>query len=423
MEPARIVPLHPVSPPSVRVDGERIVVDRLVLAEPSLARFLASRPEAEWAELVGRGLRIGLLAIQDAGTTLDVELVRREFELLLQRADALNERAAVALDGVLRTNFGDGDGRLPRTLERFLGDKGQLRALVGELFDEGRRDSAIGRLRELLGRYFDGDASRLALLLDPTRLGSPLHQFRTEVSASFGQLNERLTAIESAASARAAERAKSAAKGADFEAAVGDQLADICRGTGDLLERTGDGAGDVIRSKKGDFLITLDERLTRGADLRVVVECKDRPMSARAMRDELAAARQNRSAAAALVCFSTNHAPAAIVPFHLRGSDVYCALDAAAPEPDILQAAVRLARLVALVSLDRQQADIDAGAAGAALEAVRGQLDAIRALKMQLTSIGNASAQVSQGLDRLRDGILARLAQAEAALGLGERRG
>jgi hypothetical protein len=261
---ARIVQLHPVAPlPSVQVDGDRIVVDHITLTEPSLARFLGARPEDSRAELVERALRIGLLAIQDAGTSLDVELVRREFEALLQNANTLNERAATTLDTVLRQNFADGDGRLPRTLEKFLGDKGQLRAFVGDLFDETRRDSAIGRMHELLGRYFDGDASRLAQLLDPTRLNSPLYQFRTEVTESFGKLNERLTAIEAASAARADERSRSAAKGADFEDAVGQLLADVCHGSSDLLERTGDETGAVIRSKKGDFLVTLDERVTR----------------------------------------------------------------------------------------------------------------------------------------------------------------
>ena len=72
-------------------------------------------------------------------------------------------------------------------------------------------------MRTLLGTYFDGDASKLALLLDPTRQHSPMHQFRTEVAAGFEKLNERLTAIEAAAAARGAERARSAAKGGDFE--------------------------------------------------------------------------------------------------------------------------------------------------------------------------------------------------------------
>src|SRR5262249_6650104 len=122
------------------------------------------------------------------------------------------------------------------------------------------------------------------------------------------------------------------------------------------------------------------------------------------------------SAAAALVCFTTDHAPASIAPFHLHGSDVYCVLDRTAPDPAVLEAALRLARLVALATLDKVESEVDAAAAQAAIEGIRGQLDAIRALKSQLTSIGTASQQVSQGLDRLRDNVLAKLSDAEAAL-------
>ena len=89
--------------------------------------------------------------------------------------------------------------------------------MVDELFDETKRDSAIGRIGRMLERYFDGDASKLAVLLDPTRLNSPMHQFRQEMSAGFKSIEERLVAIEAAAAARGAERARSAAKGVDFE--------------------------------------------------------------------------------------------------------------------------------------------------------------------------------------------------------------
>src|SRR5204863_7163306 len=184
--------------------------------------------------------------------SMDVDMVRDEFEKLARANEQANSRAVEALDQVLRANFADGDGRLPRTLERFLGDRGQLRAFVNELFDETKRDSAIGRMRTLLGSYFDGDASKLALLLDPTRQDSPMHQFRSEVTASFEKLHERLAAIEAAAAARGAERAKSAAKGTDFEDVLEAMLGDLTRGTGDLLDRTGGETGELLRSKKGD---------------------------------------------------------------------------------------------------------------------------------------------------------------------------
>jgi hypothetical protein len=417
MQHATVVPLpEPRLAPCVVLDGDRIVVEHLSLLEPGLARFIAERPPDDRPGLVSRALRIGLLALQDAGSSMDVDLVRREFETMLQRAESLNDRVAGQVDEVLRANFADGDGRLPRTLEDFLGDRGQLRTFTRELFDEERRDSAIGRMRILLGDYFDGDASRLAHLLDPTRMGSPLHQFRAEVAKGFEGLNERLSAIEAAASARASERARSAAKGADFEDLLEGMLAEAVRGTDHLVERTSDAAGHVMASKKGDFVLTLDPETMRGSAVRLVVECKDRSVSGRAMRDELLEAKRNRDAAVGLVVFSTDHAPAGIEPFDVRLGDVYCAIDPHHPEPATLDAALRLARLLALAQSREADADVDRAALDAALERVRAELDAVRGLKTKLTTIGTAAKAVSAGLDQLRAAVVARVAEAEAEL-------
>lgn len=400
----------------VSVRGDRVIIDHLTLQDAGLAAFAAERPADERPALVSRALRIGLLALQDAGASLDVDLVRREFEAMVRQAESLNERVATQVDEVMRQNFADGEGRLPRTLEAFLGDRGQLRTFTRELFDEDRRDSAIGRMRILLGSYFEGDGSRLAQLLDPTRLGSPLHQFRDEVSKGFSQLNDRLTAIEAAGAARARERARSAAKGADFEDLLEAMLVEALRGGDHLVERTSDVTGHVLGSKKGDFIVTLDPAATRGAVVRIVVEAKDRAISGRAMRDELAEARRNRDAAVGLVVFSATHAPAGIAPFDVRMGDVYCVIDAADPQPATLDAGLRLARLLALATSRQPDDAVDATAVGEALDRIRAELDAVRALKTRLTTIGSAARAVNAGLDDLRDGIVARIAEAEAAL-------
>ena len=415
--PIRAVPdPDPGTGTRVQLDGDRILVDGLTVHDPALAAFLAERPADDRPDLIARAVRIGLLALQDAGVTVNVDVVRGEFEKLMRQAESVNEKAAQTLEQTLRANFADGDGRLPRTLERFLGDRGALRSMVDELFDESKRDSAIGRIGSMLERYFDGDASKLALLLDPTRLHSPMHQFRQEMTDGFRSLEERLVAIEAAASARGAERARSTAKGGDFEDLLEAMLADLARGTGDLLDRTGTEAGAVMKSKKGDFVLTVDARAARGHDVRVVVEAKDRPMSMRAMRDELREARENRGASVAVAVFTPNHAPAGIAPFAVFGDDVYCVIDPEAPEPATLEAAVKLARLLALASLAEHEVEVDAAAIGAALTAVREQLELVRSLKSQLTSISNATKAVWTGLDTMRSNILARVADAEAEI-------
>ena len=312
---------------TVTVTGQSINVVGLTLQDPTLAAFVAEAPEADRGALAERALRIGLLAICNANATVNVDVVRAEFTRLVSDLAATQAEAAQTLEATLRTNFADGDGRLPRQLEAYLGDSGKLNRLVGDLFDEGRRDSALGRLRELLGRYFDGDGSQLATLLDPTRRGSPLYQFRTEMSDEFRRLNERLEALEDARKARAEERARGTAKGADFEAALGERLGSIARGMGDLVERTGADGGDAMTSKKGDHVITVDPTRTRGTSLRIVVEAKDRSMPLSRMTKELAEARVNRSARIALAVFTPHTAPTAVAPLALIGPDVYATYD------------------------------------------------------------------------------------------------
>src|SRR5688572_28725748 len=121
---ARIVSF-PGSHDGVRVAGDRIEVDRLAVTDGPLAAWLAAQPADDHAILVERAIRIGLTALQGTGVTLNLDAVRSEFERFADQSRTANERAAEALEHVLSTNFGDGDGRLPRTLETFLGDRGK----------------------------------------------------------------------------------------------------------------------------------------------------------------------------------------------------------------------------------------------------------------------------------------------------------
>ena len=81
---------------------------------------------------------------------------------------------------------------------------------------------------------------------------------------------------------------------------------------------------------------------------------------------------------------------------------MYCVIDPDAPEPATLEAAIRLARLLALASLAEREVEVDAAAIAAALTAIREQLEVVRQLKSQLTSISNATKAVWTGLDTMR---------------------
>ena len=115
--------------------------DGLRLTDRSLAAFVEQRPPDDRPELAERALRIGLHALQDAGTSLDVDVVRREFDdAAAAQRDASTSGPRPSWTRCCAQNFADTDGRLPRTLEKFLGDRGQLQPFVTELFDESKRD-------------------------------------------------------------------------------------------------------------------------------------------------------------------------------------------------------------------------------------------------------------------------------------------
>src|SRR3954470_4253104 len=90
---AHVIPLHP----SVRLEGDRIVIDGLSISDPALAAFLGEPEAAEREAIAERALRIGLLALQDVGVTVNVDAVRTEFERMMRQAEQVNERAATAL--------------------------------------------------------------------------------------------------------------------------------------------------------------------------------------------------------------------------------------------------------------------------------------------------------------------------------------
>ncbi len=397
----------------VRIEGDNIAVTGLSLRDADLALYVGEHPAVDRPAVVERGLKVGLIALRNAGVTINVDFVAREFDRLMHRTDESHDRAAVALDSALRETFAAKDGTLPRTLEQFLGKDGTLRRLVDDLFDEERRDSAIGRMRTLLAGYFDGDGAIISRMLDPQLAGSPLHGFRTEMREMLKDVSDRLIRLEAARDARADEREKGTAKGLDFEDAVEARLAALLRGTGDLVEPTGTAVGNSVRSRKGDFLITLDPSWTRGVPVCVAVEAKSGRVGLSKLCRDLDETRRNRGAAIAVAVYRAGNAPSGCAPFTLHGEHIICEFDPDDPDDTAFTAAVRLGRALAL-SAAREHADVvDAAAVRRDLDGIRAQLNAIAGMKSKLTSISTATGDVRNSLDALRQGVLDRVMSIE----------
>ena len=409
-----IVPISSASKPTqVEIVGDRIRVASLEVVDRALAGFLESRTPEDRAETVERAMRVGLMALQSASGSIDVDHVRRAFDKLLADASESNKKATAEVEEILRKTFANEGGALPATLERFLGDKGALALFTKDLFDENRRDSALGKLNTILGTYFDGDASKLAHLLDPTREASPLSGFRAEIAKRFDDVLLKIVELDASQKAAKGERKKGTAKGADFESRVIAEYTELLRATNDEIEGTGGVAGSIPDSKKGDAVITINGRDASASVLRIVVEVKDKVMSGPAIEKELAEARENRKAEIALMVFSEAAAPAGASPFVLSRHGVYCVVDPEAPDVAILEAGYRLARISALIRAKSEGSGADLSAVKDAIDALRSRLDSVKEIKKTLTANDSTTEKARDELDALRSAIVTEIDRIE----------
>ena len=76
--------------------------------DPALAAVLVQREPADRPAVIERALKVGLLAIQDVAVSMDVDVVRDEFEKLLRASEQANTRATEALARFLRDQHLEG---------------------------------------------------------------------------------------------------------------------------------------------------------------------------------------------------------------------------------------------------------------------------------------------------------------------------
>ncbi len=220
------------------------------------------------------------------------------------------------------------------------------------------------------------EALRTAVAADAP--GSPLQRLRADLVAGLneshrrlaGQLTELRTALEvdkATTQATAAAAAKAPAHGLDYETTTLNQLEQLAYAAGDTLTPTGTTPGAIPRALTGDAVIDLAPNpALPGRTARLVIECKDRDRRTSAARwaSELARARANRGAVAALgLLRSPEQMPGSPRRLHILSPTEYLiAYDpAAGDDPDLLTACYRLLRAHAWAAVleDHGNTDID----------------------------------------------------------------
>ena len=390
----------------VRITGDRLAIDGLVVDDDCAVRVVRDREQAgeDPAKTVRDAVEIGARVLDREQAAANAEYVKTEFEraageLNVQFADRAREVAEYFNERVEQV-FGPENGHLAKELDK--------------LFSDGSSASVQNRVRELMVESSARSREDLMRLFSSADGQNPLADFKDGtiralkvaeqrqyesqqlVVRQMAELEKQLQALrleKEKLEDVAAERERGTAKGRTFEQLVADTVDELAVAQGDVAEAVGDFR--EATGKRGDVVVGVDA-CAGPARGRLVFEAKDSRMSTPAALRELDEAMAERSADfAVLVVPTEGEVPAKLEPLReYNGDKLVVALD---PEGGTLPLALayRLAR--ARVLMQRGDGEgIDAGAVRDTVERAVAALGEERKIKQQLTG-------AKTGIDRAYD--------------------
>jgi|SaaInlStandDraft_2_1057019.scaffolds.fasta_scaffold66272_2 hypothetical protein len=332
----------------ISLDGDKIIIDGLVIDNPEIVSFFQNLSESENLEQrLGKLLEIGIVVSKSINTTENISYVDKAFEHL-------------------NSNF-------TQKLETAFGDKGQF--------------------SEILKNHFGEDGSIIKELFNPNKEGSPLHLLKQELSGNLFEIREKLGINEAVGE----EKEKGTQKGFDFEDWCETKLEWIAQIHSDKLERTSKKYGKIGKSLQGDFVITLGD-----VNKKIVFEMKNKTkISLKDIQKELKGAIANREADYGIFVAKNKDAlPESIGWFNeYDGNHLVCAVEnndgEAIIDGEIIHIAYKWARAkLRLESSDEKR--LDPAYIIEKTSEIQTKIGDMRKIKTQCTSIEKSTKEIRE---------------------------
>lgn len=417
-------PLHR---PQVRTQGERLVVDGLLIDDPCAVRLAREREQAgeSAAKLVQDAVSIGARVLDREQAGAQADFVRAEFEKQAREVEAaFGERARVVSEHFGRKVdevFSPESGHLSKALVRHFDDgssaavQHRVRALVDEVMSKGRED--------LLRQFSAADGSnpladfKLSAVTAVQAAGATQERNLRALHGEMAALKQELQGLRDEKQKLVevgAERERGTAKGRTFEEAVFEAVDGIALAQGDDANAVGDLKGST--RKTGDVVVAIDgcRGVARGT---IVFEAKDQRLSKPEALRELERAKAERGADyAVLVVPRDEELPANVDPLReLQGDKLFVSYDPDEGSRIALEVAYALARARVLMS----QADgegVDAATIGETVERALGALRDTQKIKLHLSGATSSIDTARKVLITMEDQVKGHLADIQSLL-------
>ena len=352
---------------AVSVSDSRLLVSNLAVSDPEIVSYFGGLAESEQLDRrLEQALRIGVLAITSTSASQNVNFVEKAFDAMRLEFD--------------------------QKMDSIFDEKGPLSAVIA--------------------RHFGDDGTVIREQLNPDREGSPLHTLRAYLDRTLAEIRDTLNA-------RAAvreEAARGTQKGREFEEWCEAGLSQAARPHSDLVEKTGDVAGRAGKSKKGDFVATLDGGSNGGEARKIVFEMKDvGRIGPAAIKSELKEAMDNRGAAyGVLIARSRSSLHDSIGWFNeYDGNKLVCAVEDgdgnAALDGGMIQVAYKWARARAGDARETEVGEVDAALIEKKAKEISDHIGELKSIKRECTNIDKSSENIRGWAESAERGLKAKI--------------
>jgi len=418
----------PLRQPRVHVLMGRVLVENLVVDDPTAADFVQRRLAAgeDPVRIVADAIEVGARILEREQAAVDAEFVRTEFEKVSRGVEtAFTDKARVVAEffgSKVDEVFGPENGHLAKELERLFGS-GSTAAVQHQLRQVMVEQSA--KLREdMLRQFSSADGSNPLADFKAAHLRAA-REAATRTEQQLGAMREQLVGLQlelqklqsekAKALELAAEHDRSTAKGRPYEEAVADAVDAIARGQGDDCDAVGDLRGGGGR--KGDVVVEIGGA-TGASRGRIVFEAKNSRKSRKEALAELEEALAQRSGDYGVwVVPSEDKLPARAPALREVGGDkLFVVYDPADGSRLALEVAYSLARARVLMTRGGADEGLDAVALRAEAERALGAMEDVRRIKLHLTNADTGIAEARKALEAMAERVRGHLAQIETLL-------
>jgi hypothetical protein len=431
----RQLPIEPDGRGSVRLLGDRIVIEDLTIADEQTARVARERAEAgeEPAKTIRRAVEIGARVLDREETAVEVDYVRREFEQVTsthrETIEEKNREAVERIEEGLRRALGgeEASGALGEALESH---SEQLSEQIASTFGEDREGAVQAQIKRMLEERDEEFMRRLSAEDERNPLGPVLASLRSwakerkeDQDSRDSQLERKLdellakaaelAGLEQGQEAVAEAEAAGTRKGRSFEERVDRAIEAIAAIRGDAASHTG-GEGAEGGGKKGDTLVELGAAAGPAAG-RIVFEAKDTQLSKNEAWKQLNEAMAKRAASfGVLIVAGEENVPSGRETLtEYEGNKLIVAVDREDPEGLALEVAYRLAAARVAMARD-SDLTVDAPAVRDAAEEAKSCLKQAQAIRATLTGIKTSSDKARATLDEMVEAVRSRMDRVES---------